>query len=226
MAPNYSLLRPARTLSEIGDTLLKQPLETQQELDTFYSDKYGNARGVDRISHLGVELNRSFRRAPFHGFVMGHPGVGKSTEISRLLLGRRQHFRPIRISAAGDLHPGDFRIHDLLWLIIVRVLTETKSPVISGFSNNLSPGLLEDVRKELSQRLVKTLGISDKELEGGLDLKLFAKIRATLKISRQRKKPSSTHIPRSPTFSTWLTASLRSATIFCEAKRGRNGSSW
>ena len=38
----------------------------------------------------------------------------------------------------------------------------------------------------MSQRLVKILGISDKELEGGLDFKLFAKIRATLKISRQR----------------------------------------
>ena len=186
MATDYKLLRPAHTLAEIGDTLLKQPLQTQEEFDAFYSDQYGNARGVDRISHLWVELVRSIRRAPFHGFVMGHPGVGKSTEISRLLLKTGQHFRPIRVSAASELRPGDFRIHDLLWLMILRILTETKSPVIIGFSEKLSPGLLEDVRKELSQRLVKTLGISDKELEGGLDLKLFAKIRATLKISRQR----------------------------------------
>jgi hypothetical protein len=186
MATDYTLLRPARTLAEMGDTLLKQPLETQEEFDAFYSDQYSTARGVDRISHLGVELGRSFRKAPFHGFVMGHPGVGKSTEISRLLLGKGQQFRPIRISAKEELRPGDFRIYDLLWLMILRVLTETKSPVISGFSDKLSSGLLEDVRKEMSQRLVKILGISDKELEGGLDFKLFAKIRATLKISRQR----------------------------------------
>jgi hypothetical protein len=188
MATDYTLLRPARTLAEIGDTLLKRPLQTSEEFEAFYSDKYGNARGVDRISHLGVELDRSFRRAPFHGFVMGHPGVGKSTEISRLLLKSSERFRPIRISAAGELHPGDFRIHHLLWLMIVRILTETKSPVISGFSDKLSPGLLDEVRKELSEHLVKILSLSAKDLEGGLDLKLFAKIRATLKISRQRKE--------------------------------------
>jgi len=38
----------------------------------------------------------------------------------------------------------------------------------------------------MSHRLVKTLGINDREFEGGLDAKLFAKIRATFKISRKR----------------------------------------
>src|SRR5439155_4210024 len=178
MATDSTLLRPARTLAEIGDTLLKQPLQTQEQFDAFYSDKYGQARGMDRISHLGVELRRSFRRSPFHGFVMGHPGVGKSTEISRLLLSTGQQFNPIRISAAGELHPGDFHIHDLMWLMIIRILSETKSPKVSGFSDRLSPGLLEDVRKEMSEHLVKTLGISDKEFESGLNVKLFAKIGA------------------------------------------------
>ena len=180
------LLRPARTLAEIGDTLLKQPLQTREEIDAFYSEQYGRARGVNRISHLGVELARSFGRAPFHGFVMGHPGVGKSTEISRLLLDLDNRFWPIRISAAAELHPGDFRIHDLLWLMIVRMLDLTKSPVVSGFSNQLSSGLLDDVRKEMSQTLVKVLGISEREIEGGLDVKLFARIRAALKISRRK----------------------------------------
>jgi hypothetical protein len=186
MPTDYELLRPARTLAEIGDTLLKRPLREKEELDAFYSEKYSNARGVDRISHLGVELGRSFRKAPFHGFVMGHPGVGKSTEISRLLLKSSERFRSIRISAAAELHPGEFRIHDLLWLMIVRILTETKSPVVTGFSEKLSPGLLGDVRQALSSRAVEVLGLSEKDLEGGLDLKLFAKIRATLKLSRHR----------------------------------------
>lgn len=186
MPTDYTLLRPAKTLPEMADTLLKQPLQSREEIDAFYSDKYSHARGVDRISHLGVELNRSFGKAPFHGFVMGHPGVGKSTEISRLLLNMGQRFRPIRISAAAELHPGEFRIHDLLWLMIVRILTETKSPVISGFSDKLSPNLLRDVQSALSTRAVEVLGLSEKDLESGLDAKLFAKIRATLKLSRQR----------------------------------------
>jgi len=49
MATNYTLLRPAHTLAELGDTLLKQPLETQEELNTFYSTRYGSARGVDDV---------------------------------------------------------------------------------------------------------------------------------------------------------------------------------
>jgi len=186
MATETPLLRPARRLAEMADTLLKQPLETQAEFDAFYSKQYGQARGVNRMSHLGVELSRSFARAPFHGFVMGHPGVGKSTEIGRLLLAQADRLRPIRISAAGELHPGDFRIHDLLWLMVVRLLSETESPVVSGFSKQLSPGLLDDVRKEMSQTLVKILGIQEREMEGGLDFKILAKIRAALKISRRR----------------------------------------
>jgi hypothetical protein len=141
---------------------------------------------VDRVGHLGVQLSRCYKGAPFHGFIMGHPGVGKSTEISRLLLGYEQQFRPIRLSAALELFPGKLRIHDLLWLMIARVLDATSSATISGFSENLSPGLLENVREQLSERWIETLGLSKKDLELGLDLKLIAKIRATLKLSRER----------------------------------------
>ena len=181
----YKLLKPASTLAEIGDTLLKWPLQTQAELDAFYSSKYSQARGVDRVSHLRVTLERCFNKIPFHGFVMGHPGVGKSTEISCLLLNAAR-FRAIRISAAAELYPGDFRVHDLLWLMIVRILEETGSPTVVGFSEKLPPALLDNVRDQLSQHWVEILGLSNRDLEAGLDFKLLAKIRATLKLSRQR----------------------------------------
>lgn len=189
------LLRPARTLAEMGDTLLKQPLQSKDEFDAFYSDKYLAARGIDRTSHLQTAIGRCFHQAPFHSFVMGHPGVGKSTEISRLLLTIGDRFRLIRISAAKELNPSSFGVHDLLWLMIIRVLSETQSPTIMGFSDRLPSGLLEDVRQELSQHWVEILGVKRGEVEGGLDLKLlFAKITASLKLSRQRTEKTVEYI--------------------------------
>ena len=185
-ALEYRILVPASSLVEIEETLRPIPLSTEREIDAFYSEKYRLARGADRMSHLSVQLGRRGGDTPFHGFVTGHPGVGKSTEISKLLLKHADRFRAIRISAATELFPGGFRIHDLLWLMTIRILEATKDPVISGFSEKLSPGLLKDVRYELSERWVKILGLTKGDLEGGLDFKLIARIKATLKISRQK----------------------------------------
>ena len=185
MAP-LALLSPASTLAETEETLKPVPLSTPAELQAFYSEKYREARGTDRIAHLGVKLSRCYQRQLFHGFVTGHPGVGKSTEISKLLLNQSDRFNAVRISAATEMFPGDFRIHDLLWLMTIRVLEAARSPAISGFSGVLPPNLLEAVRYELSERWVETLGLTKGDVEGGLDLKLLARIRATLKLSRQR----------------------------------------
>ena len=168
MQAEYTLLHPARTLAEVAATLLKRPLETPEQFSAFYSEKYGRARGIDRFAHLRVELTRCYLGAPFHGFVMGHPGVGKSTEISRLFFRVEDKFQPIRLSAAEEIYPGDFRLQDLLWLMIVRMIEATNSPTVIGFSAKLSPSLLEDVRHELSQRGIETLGLRAGELEAGI----------------------------------------------------------
>jgi len=48
MQTEYTLLQPARTLTEAAATLLKRPLETQEQLEAFYSEKYGRARGKSK----------------------------------------------------------------------------------------------------------------------------------------------------------------------------------
>ena len=188
MQTEYTLLQPAKTLAEAAATLVKRPLETQDQFDAFYSEKYGRARGIDRFAHLRIELTRCFQGAPFHGFVMGHPGVGKSTEISRLLLRVEDKFRAIRLSVATEIYPGGFRLQDLLWLMIVRMIEATDSPTVIGFSGKLPSRLLEDVRAEMSQRWIETLGLRTGELDGGLGLPLIAKIRFNLKLQRTEKR--------------------------------------
>src|SRR5579863_9861371 len=182
MQTEYTLLQPAKTLAEAAATLVKRPLETPEQFDAFYSEKYGRARGIDRFAHMRIELTRCYRGAPFHGFVMGHPGVGKSTEISRLLLRVEDKFRAIRLSVATEIYSGDFRLQDLLWLMIVRMIESTDSPTVVGFSGKLPSRLLEDVRNELSQRWIETLGLRAGELEGGFGLPLITKIRFNLKL--------------------------------------------
>jgi hypothetical protein len=188
MQTEYTLLQPPKTLAEAAATLVKRPLETQDEFDAFYSEKYCRARGIDRFAHLRVELTRCYQRAPFHGFVMGHPGVGKSTEISRLLLRVADRFQAIRLSVATEIYSGDFRLQDLLWLMIVRMIEATDSPTVIGFSGKLPSSLLEDVKTELSQRWIETLGLRAGELEGGFGLPVIAKIRFNLRLQRTEKK--------------------------------------
>jgi hypothetical protein len=50
MQTEYTLLHPARTLTEAAATLVKRPLETQDQFDAFYSEKYCRARGIDGLA--------------------------------------------------------------------------------------------------------------------------------------------------------------------------------
>ena len=120
-------LTPAATLAETDDTLTPTPLSTPEEIQAFYSQKYRQARGSDRIEHGGIRLARSYNKQLLHGFVTGHPGAGKSTEISRLLLEHGERFYAVRVSAALEMFPGEFRIHDLLWLMTLRILEIARS---------------------------------------------------------------------------------------------------
>ena len=182
------ILRPAETLAEIDFTLGDQPLLSRDEQKAFYSAEYEKARGSGQVGQLKFRLGASFGKKPFHAFVLGHPGVGKSTEISRLLLDLQDRYEPIRISAASELYPREIRIQDLLWLMIVRMLEVTTSPAIMGFSYDLSPGLLNDVKREMSETVVKHLGINTAEVEAGISASLLVRIRAAFKIQRERKE--------------------------------------
>ncbi len=78
------MLQRATTLEEAYKTLFPEPLMTSEELEVFYSPRLNDVRGDDRVTRLTFRLERAaggFCKA----FLMGHPGVGKSTELSRLV---------------------------------------------------------------------------------------------------------------------------------------------
>jgi len=68
-------------------TLYPEALETAEELRAFYKVEIQQVRGIDRTARLRICLEDAHAsELTFKGFLVGHPGVGKTTELSRLLL--------------------------------------------------------------------------------------------------------------------------------------------
>jgi hypothetical protein len=62
----------------------------------------------------------------FHRFVSGHPGVGKSTELSRLEQAVNGEFEIIRLNAQHELNPTHFDPRDLIVVLMKAAIEKTK----------------------------------------------------------------------------------------------------
>ena len=136
MSPSFSVkmqisdgllqITRATSLDEVYKTLRPSPLISQEELDAFYRHEINATRGGDKIKRLRLRLNRSAAdNIPFKACIMGHPGVGKSTELSRLLADTEKNFCAIRFSATTALDPNNFRPLDVLLVMIIEITERT-----------------------------------------------------------------------------------------------------
>ena len=173
--------QPATTLAEIPLTLQPEALETKQELDAFYQGDIQRLRGTDRTGEMKICLDDAHAdQRPFKAFLLGHPGVGKTTELSRLSLAVADEFRPLRLSVISELNPGTLRFYDVLLLILIRLVHEVSSPTIIGFEDTDLDKMLGWVREHLSTKWTKHLRIESKEFGAGVTLpflKLFGNIK-------------------------------------------------
>jgi hypothetical protein len=172
---------PATTLAEIPLTLQPEPLETAEALKAFYQDQIEKVRGVDRTGQLRICLGDAHAAdLPFKAFLLGHPGVGKTTELSRLLLEVEDRFRPLRLSVTSELNPGTLRFYDVLLLILVRLVNEVSQPSVIGFEDTDLPKMLDWVRDHLAKKWTKHLRMDAAEFGAGINipfLKLFGNIK-------------------------------------------------
>lgn len=123
----------ATKLADAYRTLQPGPLITPEELKAFYSEGINAVRGGDKMQRLKLRLNRAYNdRIPFKACVMGHRGVGKSTEISRLLLEVKERFQPIRFSAVSVLDPGSFKPLDVLLVMMAEIAEHTAKSIAEG----------------------------------------------------------------------------------------------
>ena len=81
-------IQRAETLDDCYKTLSPQPLIHPGEFAAFYCKEINNVRGGQVVERMTLGLKRAHRSLPYKALLMGHAGVGKSTELTRLADGR------------------------------------------------------------------------------------------------------------------------------------------
>lgn len=137
---------PATNLDDIYNTLLPFPLTTKEGLDAFYRDEMNQVRGGDKIDLMRRGLNRAHGVSFYKTFFIGHPGVGKSTEMTRLEYKIADKFRTIRFSATTDLDAAGFKPFDVLIVMMIKLVEEASKPRSQGgCGTKLPKELVEDI---------------------------------------------------------------------------------
>ena len=181
---------PATTLAQIPRTLHPEALETPEELQAFYKTEIENARGIDRTGQMKICLEDAHAaQLPFKAFLLGHPGVGKTTEVNKLLLELEQQFRPLRLSVLSELNPGTLRYYDVLLLILIRLVFEVSQAQVIGFEDTDLPKMLADVRDHLAKKWTRHLQVDAAEFGAGVSIP-FLKLFGNIKQGRTRERGS------------------------------------
>jgi len=124
----------AVTLDTAYRALEPTPLLKAEDFAAFYRDDINKFRGEDCVARLQLGLERAAGAQYYKALLMGHPGVGKSTELTRLL---RQEsivakYNPIRLSVMEDLDPGAFKPFDVPLVMLHEMVEHTKKPRREG----------------------------------------------------------------------------------------------
>lgn len=192
---------PATTLDDIYRTLRPAPLQTPEELAAFYRPEINELRGGDKMKKIRLRLNRAANDGiPFKACVMGHRGVGKSTELSRLIHQVEQKFSTIRLSAMTALDPGNFRPLDVVILMMIEIAECTAKPIEQGGAGQApSEFRLKEIRdwfaedktvqrqkRDMSATVKAGAGVQPDSLWGQV-LGLFAELRGEMKYASTRE---------------------------------------
>ena len=229
---------PATSLAEVSRTLSGEPLRTAEELAAFYRPELNPLRGEDLVAQMSVHLEDAYStRVPYHAFLMGHPGVGKSTELTRLAEGVKRQFRVIRFSVLTDLDPGSFQPFDVLLMLIAEVVERTARPVSEGGAGHVIPeAQLQEVfdffaGEEISRRVTTQMEASGNAGAGPDATSLWAKVlglfgalRGEMKFSSAREKKVVEY--RLQRVNELLGTANRVLTACNAALRGATGQEW
>ena len=140
------LRRPAENLDEVYQTLSPEPLREQWEFDLFYSKDIDEVRGGSKVDPMVRGLKRAFGAIPFKTFFVGHPGVGKSTEMYRLSSLVKDTFRTVRFSVPEDLNAAGFQPYEVLLVIMMKLAEEIDHLQKGGhIKGELPPTLIQDI---------------------------------------------------------------------------------
>lgn len=169
---NGPSLVPATTLAEMYQTLSPAPLVGRDSLRAFYRSELNQVRGKDEAKRLKLRLERT--DGPyFHAFLVGQPGAGKSTEISRFVEMIDDGYRVLRLSVVNELNPATFQPMDVLLLIVFQLAQAVeKLNLETPDKITLPPSLLADLLRFFAVEAVSTQAVDSKELDGKAEVSL------------------------------------------------------
>lgn len=194
------LLKPATALDDVYKTLSPEPLTRPDEFNAFYRPDVNVVRGSDVVSRLRLGLARAFGGLHFKAFLMGHSGVGKSTELTRLRREINEQYNVIRFSATGELDPANFKPFDVLLLMMAEVAGRTARSIDDGGAGRTPPEQrLQEIwdwfatetktntqATGIGAQITAGAGITPDSLWGKM-LGLFANLKGEMKYSADRK---------------------------------------
>ena len=192
---------PAEPLDEIDTTLTPDPLLTPEKLKKFYREELNAVRGDDKVARLQNGLKQAYKKEkPYKAFLMGHPGVGKSTELTRLIERVKGTFRVIRFSATREIDGLNFKPFDIVLIMMAEVAERTAKPIgEGGAGKRISDALLEKIWDWFATETETQTQATQKgaEIAGGLGVPgdsflaktfgLFATLKGEIKYSANRE---------------------------------------
>lgn len=121
------MVRIAETLRQIDGVLRPEPLKTEEDLKAWYrgEELLQELRGQDVVKRLALGLDRDPQDPNYKAFLMGRSGVGKSTELTRLIEEVSARYQPLRFSVRDELDPRFFSPFDVILLTCILLAEAT-----------------------------------------------------------------------------------------------------
>lgn len=193
------MTEPAETLADLTSTMSLEPLIGDYEFEAFYrgEDKIKKVRGQDAVAYMKVGLERKTTDPFYKVFLMGRSGVGKSTEVTRLLREVKDKYVGIRFSVRKDLDPKNFAPFDVILLMMILLCEETKKITGKDPQKQLVADLLgwyadekEAVTTEIKSGFDAAAGIDTKGSWWDKAVGAFVSLKGSLSYSASRKQES------------------------------------
>jgi len=191
---------PATDLDHLYLTLRPEPLVTPEEFAKYYRGEVNQVRGEDTVARLSLKLQQAYQALPFKAFLMGHSGVGKSTEITRLLERVKEQHVGVRLSIGKELNPASFKVFDVLLLMLFRLAEAADGIKAIPLAGILSEHLVSDIEhwfatEQIKRSSTRTLGAGAEVGAGVKDVSPWARLlgfsawaKAEMKYAAERTK--------------------------------------